>query len=61
MIERLIAAALRYRVAVVAGTLALVAAGGWALSRISFDAFPDLTPNQVQVITVAPGLSPNEV
>ena len=61
MIERLIAAALRYRVAVVAATLALVAAGGWALSSISFDAFPDLTPNQVQVITVAPGLSPNEV
>src|SRR5215212_5117825 len=61
MIEKLIDAALRYRVAVIGATLLLVAGGSWALSRINFDAFPDLTPNQVQVITVAPGLSPAEV
>jgi cobalt-zinc-cadmium resistance protein CzcA len=61
MIERLISLALRYRAVVVGATLALVAAGVWALAHINFDAFPDLTPNQVQVITVAPGLSPNEV
>lgn len=61
MISRLIALSLRYRVAVVAGVLLLVAAGAWALASINVDAFPDLTPNQVQVITVAPGLSPNEV
>ena len=61
MIERLMALALRFRVAVVAATLLLIVAGTWALSRINYDAFPDLTPNQVQVITVAPGLSPNEV
>ena len=61
MIERLIAAAIRYRTAVIAGTLLLVVAGGWALSTLNVDAFPDLTPNQVQVITVAPGLSPPEV
>ena len=61
MIERLITVALRYRLAVVALTLLLVAAGGWALGNLNFDAFPDLTPNQVQVITVAPGLSPAEV
>jgi len=61
MIERLIEASLRFRVAVVAGTLILVGVGMWALITINSDAFPDLTPNQVQVITVAPGLSPNEV
>src|SRR6266536_1962839 len=61
MIERLIAAAIRYRIAVIAGTLLLIVAGGWALSTINVDAFPDLTPNQVQVITVASGLSPPEV
>ena len=61
MISRVIALSLRYRVAVVAGVLLLVAAGAWALASINVDAFPDLTPNQVQVITVAPGLSPNEV
>ena len=61
MIERLIALALQFRVAVITATLVLIAAGTWALSRINYDAFPDLTPNQVQVITVAPGLSPNEI
>src|SRR5215208_4553417 len=61
MVEKLIHAALRYRVAVIAVALLLVVAGGWALARINVDAFPDLTPNQVQVITVAPGLSPAEV
>jgi len=61
MIERFIALALRFRVAVIAVTLLLVVAGMWALSNLNVDAFPDLTPNQVQVITVAPGLSPNEV
>ncbi len=61
MIERLMALALQFRVAVIAATLLLIAAGTWALSRINYDAFPDLTPNQVQVITAAPGMSPNEV
>ncbi len=61
MIEGLMALALRFRVAVIATTLLLIVAGTWALSRIHYDAFPDLTPNQVQVITVAPGFSPNEV
>src|SRR5215210_8063317 len=61
MIERLIGLALRFRVAVIGSTVLLVIAGIWALTRINVDAFPDLTPNQVQVITVAPGLSPAEV
>src|SRR3954447_860160 len=61
MVEKFIAFALRFRIAVIAVTLGLVAAGTWALANINVDAFPDLTPNQVQVITVARGLSPNEV
>jgi heavy metal efflux system protein len=61
MIEAIIRFSLRYRVAVIAAILVLIVAGGWALANINFDAFPDLTPNQVQVITVSPGLSPAEV
>jgi cobalt-zinc-cadmium resistance protein CzcA len=61
MIDRLIAAALRFRVVVVATILALVGVGTWALATLKVDAFPDLTPNQVDVLTAAPGLSPNEV
>ena len=61
MINSIIDFALRFRGAVIAGTLALVAAGIWAFSTITFDAFPDLTPNQVLVMTSAPGLSTEEV
>ena len=61
MVEQLIAMALRFRVAVVGGTLLLIGAGAWALATLNLDAFPDLTPNQVEVLTAAPGLSPNEV
>ena len=61
MVERLIAIALRFRVAVIGATLLLVIGGVWALANLNVAAFPDLTPNQVQVITTAAALSPNEV
>ena len=61
MIDAIIGVALRFRLAVIGLVLVLVAAGAWAVSTINTDAFPDLTPNQVQVITVAAGLSPDEV
>ena len=61
MIERLLGFSLRFRVAVIAATLLLIGAGAWSMQHIRLDAFPDLTPNQVQVITVATGLSPNDV
>jgi len=61
IIERLIAASFRHRLVVVLGTLALIAAGIWAFATLNTDAFPDLTPNQVLVMTTAPGLSPAEV
>lgn len=61
MINRVIDLALRFRAAVIAGVLVLVAAGVWAFATLNLDAFPDLTPNQVLVMTSAPGLSANEV
>jgi cobalt-zinc-cadmium resistance protein CzcA len=61
MIDTLIGLALRFRLAVIAAVLLLVAGGAWAFATITFDAFPDLTPNQVLVMTSAPGLSANEV
>lgn len=59
--NRLIAASIRHRVAVIAATLLLVAGGTWAFLTMNADAFPDLTPNQVLVMTTVPGLSPEEV
>src|SRR5215208_6705286 len=61
VINGILDSALRFRAAVIGGTLVLVVSGTWALLHINVDAFPDLTPNQVQVITVTPGLSPAEV
>jgi len=61
LINGLIALSLRHRVAVVAATFALAAAGVWAFLTLNTDAFPDLTPNQVIVMTTIPSLSPVEV
>jgi cobalt-zinc-cadmium resistance protein CzcA len=57
----LITFALRQRVFVIGGALTLVAVGLFALARVPFDAFPDLTGTRVEVITTAPGLAPEEV
>jgi cobalt-zinc-cadmium resistance protein CzcA len=61
MIDRLIGWAVRNRVVVLLGTLALVGAGIWGLNTLKVDAFPDLTNVQVQVLIEAPGLSAPEV
>ena len=60
LIEWLIARAIAHRAVVVGATLVLFAAGIWAFARLTTDAYPDLTPNQVIVMTTAAGLSPIE-
>jgi cobalt-zinc-cadmium resistance protein CzcA len=61
LVERLIAASIRHRVFVIAATLVAAIAGAWAFATMTTDAFPDLTPNQVIVMTTAGGRSPVEV
>src|SRR5690606_9221853 len=61
MIERLVHASVVHRRWVVGlAALASLALGVFAF-RLSFDALPDVTPNQVQILTRAPGLTPEEV
>lgn len=60
LIEWLIARSLQHRLAVIGATLLLTVAGIWSFATLTTDAFPDLTPNQVIVMTTAPGLSPVE-
>ena len=43
------------------GVLAVGVVGAFSLRRLDVDAFPDTTPVQVQINTVAPALSPEEV
>ena len=52
---------IRQRGMVLALTAAFAVLGGVAFRRMVFDAFPDLTNVQVQVLTTAPGLGAEEV
>jgi cobalt-zinc-cadmium resistance protein CzcA len=61
MLERIITWSLRHRFLVLAGGAVFVAVGVLAMSRLEVDAFPDTTPVQIQINTVAPELSPEEV
>ena len=61
MLTRLIDLSLHHRFAVLLGVLVLIAGGGYALSQLDVDAFPDTTPIMVQVNTTAPALSPEEI
>jgi cobalt-zinc-cadmium resistance protein CzcA len=59
--ERVIAASIRHRLAVLLGTLVLVIAGVRAFEQLPIDAIPDLTNVQVQVLTNAASLAPLDV
>ncbi len=61
MIERLIRAALAQRLIVLLAVLGLIVSGVMAFRHLPIDAFPDVTPVQVQVITRAPSLAPSEI
>ncbi len=60
-VERLVAASLRQKVFVLLCLAALVGGGVWARRSIGVEAFPDLTNNQIVVVTEAPGLAAVEV
>ncbi|MCI0462439.1 MAG: CusA/CzcA family heavy metal efflux RND transporter [Gemmataceae bacterium] len=61
MLNAIIDFSLRNRLLVILGTVLLAALGVLALRRLAIDAFPDTTPVQVQINTVAPALGPQEV
>jgi cobalt-zinc-cadmium resistance protein CzcA len=61
MLTALIDWSLRNRFIVLAGAACFVVAGLLSLQRLNIDAFPDTTPVQVQINTIAPGLAPQEV
>jgi cobalt-zinc-cadmium resistance protein CzcA len=61
MLKKVIDVALAYRWFVVLGIFVLLAVGGYALYTLPVEAFPDLTNNQVTVVTEAPSMPPTEV
>jgi cobalt-zinc-cadmium resistance protein CzcA len=61
MLSRIIDFHLRHRIFVLAGLLLLIGGGLWTVMQIPIEAFPDLTNNQVVVVTEAPGMPASEV
>ncbi len=61
ILNRIIDCSLRNRLLVIIGVMAAAVAGAIALQQLDVDAFPDTTPVQVQINTVAPSLGPEEV
>ncbi|HEY9514601.1 MAG TPA: CusA/CzcA family heavy metal efflux RND transporter, partial [Gemmatimonadaceae bacterium] len=61
MINRIISGSLTQRFLVVLLAILLVAAGVWSFTRLPVDAYPDLSPPIVEVITQWPGHASEEV
>ncbi|MCH8853672.1 MAG: efflux RND transporter permease subunit, partial [Planctomycetes bacterium] len=61
MLSAVIYWSLRHRFLVIAMAVGLAVTGAFSLAQLPIDAFPDTTPVQVQVNTVAPALSPVEI
>lgn len=61
MLNKIVALSVRHRFAVILIALAIAAYGAVELFRLPIDAVPDITNRQVQVTTVAPALSPEEI
>lgn len=61
MIDRILAFSLKNRLLIALFAIGVLGAGTLALTKLPIDAFPDVSPVLVQVITVTPGLAPEEV
>ena len=61
MLGNIIAFSVRNKLIIALFTIALVIWGVISLSRLPIDAVPDITNNQVQVITISPSLAAPEV
>jgi cobalt-zinc-cadmium resistance protein CzcA len=61
IMNRIVASSLRQRFLILLMTVVLIGAGIWSLRRLPVDAYPDLSPPMVEVITQWPGRAAEEV
>jgi heavy metal efflux system protein len=61
MIPQLLNKAMHYRLTVLGAAIIVILLGLWSFSRMQIDAYPDISAQMVQVITVFPGRAPEEV
>lgn len=61
MIDKIIHYSITHKMVICLMVIALIAGGIWAMNSINVDSTPDITNNQVQVITVSPNLSTADI
>ena len=61
MIDKIISFSIKNKMMVGLFTIALILGGLWAMKTVPLDAQPDITNNQVQVITTAPKLGTEDI
>ena len=61
VVHRVVRAALEQPLLVLLLTAALVGAGIWSLRRLPVDAYPDISPPMVEIVTQWPGHAAEEV
>jgi cobalt-zinc-cadmium resistance protein CzcA len=61
MLNRIIDFSIKNKLIIGIFTVALIIWGAWSASKLPIDAIPDITNNQVQIITVSPSLAAQEV
>ncbi|MFP3591644.1 CusA/CzcA family heavy metal efflux RND transporter [Chryseobacterium sp. SIMBA_038] len=61
MLDKIIKFSIQNKIIIGLMTLLLIIWGGWSATRLPIDAVPDITNNQVQIITVCPTLAGQEV
>jgi len=61
MINKIISFSIKNKLIIGLLTLALIIGGIWSITKVPLDAVPDITNNQVQVITQAPNLGTEDI
>ena len=61
MLNAIVEAALRYKVLVLVGFAVVVGLGIMAFRQVPVDAFPDVTPAQVNIYTESPGVAAEDI
>lgn len=60
MLNRIILFSIKHKLLIGLMTVALIIWGAWSATKLPLDAVPDITNNQVQIITLAPTLAAQE-